>query len=204
MLETHIVNFSFDQHSLKIGWGDGHNSTFHYVWLRDNAPENRHANGQKLIETTSIPVDVTARSITVDQTVRIEWPDTSMVSEFELLATSPVTFRFQSDEADLSHESTIISTDVWGDVNGIAFNNRSMQALYLPPEKTKAFYAAYQTFGQMLEADTYKITVKLADGDLIPCDNERILHGRIGYNGAEQRHAQGCYADRDSLGPARK
>jgi len=361
MLKTHIVNFSFDQQTLKIEWGDGHNSTFHYVWLRDNAPENRHTNGQKLIETTSIPLEVTARAITVDRTVRIEWTDIPTVSEFEpgwlrthayeqsevalrrwrpslwkaedlvnrlpefsymaliqndkmlrdmlamvhklgfviihdvptvseslfkvvdlfgyvretnygtyfdvkavpnpsnlaftgltltghtdnpyrhpvptlqllhflnnnvdggdstlvdgfkvaetlrqeapdkfeLLATSPVTFRFQSDKADLSHETTIISTDLWGDVNGIAFNNRSMQALNLPPEKTKAFYVAYQTFGQMLEADTYKITVKLADGDLVLCDNERVLHGRIGYTSAgQQRHAQGCYADRDSL-----
>ena len=360
MLADEILNFSFDQESLKIEWGDHHHSTFHFIWLRDNAPDNRHPNGQKLIETVAIPLDTTAKSVTIDQTVRIEWADDGTPSEFQpgwlrahayepaevttrrhrpslwaandlvnglpefnyptlvkngdtlrqmlnavhelgfailhdvpteseslfqvvdlfgyvretnygtyfdvkvtpnpsnlaftgltlsghtdnpyrnpvptlqllhfldnsvdggdstltdgfyvaealhqiapgkfdLLATAPVTFRFQSDEADLCHEATVISTNVWGEVNGIRFNNRSIQPFYLPPENMAAFYAAYQTFGQMLEMEQYKLTFKLGPGDLMLFDNERILHGRIGYTSAGQRHLQGCYADRDSL-----
>ena len=74
-----------------------------------------------------------------------------------------------------------------------------MQPLYLPPEQTRAFYAAYQTFARMLESDQYKITFKLGSGDAMLFDNQRILHGRIGYESGGQRHLQGCYADRDSL-----
>lgn len=359
MLKTQILNYTYNHNTLTIEWGDHHQSTFHYIWLRDNAPESRHPNGQKLTDTIALPLDVTVKAITVANTVRIEWADDN-TSEFEpawlrvhayepgevaarrqqphlwaaanivdlvpkfsypaltaqndrlrdmlaavrdfgfaiihqvptesealfkvvnlfgyvretnygtyfdvkvtsnpsnlaytgltlsghtdnpyrhpvptlqllhvlhnavaggdntlvdgfcvaevlrraepdkftLLATTPVTFRFRSDEADLQYEATIIETDVWGEVSGIRFNNRSMQAFCLPPDKMEAFYAAYQTFGQMLEAETYKITFKLGAGDLMLFDNQRILHGRIGYTSTGQRHLQGCYADRDSL-----
>jgi gamma-butyrobetaine dioxygenase len=359
MPKTQILSYTYNHQTLTIEWGDHHHSTFHYIWLRDNAPENRHANGQKLTDTVDVPLDITVKAIIITNTVRIEWAD-DKTSEFEpawlrahayepgavagrrqqpqlwtandivaalpefsypaltaqddrlrdmlaavrdlgfalihevpaesealfkvvklfgyvretnygpyfdvkvapnptnlaytgltlnghtdkpyrhpvptlqllhvlhnaveggdntlvdgfcvaealrqaapdkfaLLTTAPVTFRFCSDEADLQYESTIIETDVWGAVSGIRFNNRSMQAFYLPPDQMEAFYAAYQTFGHMLEAETYKITFKLEAGDLMLFDNQRILHGRIGYTSSGQRHLQGCYADRDSL-----
>ena len=356
----HIQRFSFGKEKLTIDWADGHQSGFHYIWLRDNAPNNRHSNGQKLIETAQIPLDSMARTITVDETVRIEWADDGSVSEFEpmwlrqhayepaevaarrvrpmlwqaanmasslptydypqlvddknaligmlsavrdygfaiirhvptaseslfkvidlfgyvretnygtyfdvkvtpnptnlaftgltlsghtdnpyrdpvptlqllhflhnnvnggdstlvdgfavaealreadpaafeLLSRSPVSFRFRSPNADLQYESTIIETNVWGEVSGIRFNNRSMQPFYLRPEQTQTFYAAYQTFAHMLESEQYKVTFKLGSGDAMLFDNQRILHGRIGYESGGQRHLQGCYADKDSL-----
>ncbi|MEM7345340.1 MAG: TauD/TfdA family dioxygenase [Chloroflexota bacterium] len=360
MLKTKINGYSYNQNSLQIEWGDGHKSTFHYVWLRDNAPDNRHANGQKLIDTLSIPLDITAKSVIFTDTLKIEWANDGAVSQFdlawlrahayeksevdgrrqrsplwmaadlaenlpefaypqliadkthlrdmlaavrdhgfailhevptvsetllkavdlfgyvretnygnyfdvkvtsnptnlaftgltlgghtdnpyrqpmptlqllhclenrvdggdstlvdgfrvaealrqenpayfELLATAPITFRFQSDDADLAHETTIIETGPWGDVVAIRFNNRSQQAFYMSPDVMEEFYAAYQRFGQMLEDDRYKLTFKMDSGDLMLFDNQRVLHGRIGYTSSGNRHLQGCYADRDSL-----
>ena len=82
MSKTTIVNHQIGAETLEIVWGDGHHSTFHYMWLRDNAPENRHANGQKLIDTLSIPLDLTAERVTVNGVVEIEWANDGHVTVF--------------------------------------------------------------------------------------------------------------------------
>lgn len=360
MNKTKILSYDAQPEALRIEWGDGHASTFHYMWLRDNAPENRHANGQKLIDTLSIPLDLVAKSVSVNGTVQIEWANDGHVTEFEptwlrsnayetsematrrsgkrlwdsnsfastpdsytfpnlvgddgylcemlglirdygfallrgvpteskslfkvidlfgyvrdtnygphfdvrvesnptnlaftsatlgghtdnpyrhpvptlqllhvlnnnvdggdstlvdgfcvaealrerspeqfgILASTLVTFRFRSEDTDLCHEATIIETNPRGDVTGIRFNNRSMQTFYVEPEKMPAFYAAYHTFAHMLEEERFKITFKMGTGDAMLFDNQRVLHGRIGYTSSGQRHLQGCYADMDSL-----
>jgi gamma-butyrobetaine hydroxylase len=45
---------------VRITWDDGHESTFHAIWLRDNCPcpECRHESGQRLLDTRSVPDDV--------------------------------------------------------------------------------------------------------------------------------------------------
>jgi gamma-butyrobetaine hydroxylase len=360
MDETTIKTYQLKPGAIQIEWGDGHTSKFHFIWLKDNAPSNRHPNGQKLGDISQIPPDISPASIVVDHSLRIEWTQDGQIDEFdpawlrqnayepeevgkrrrlpilwdaerirsvvtefdfpkiaaggtalrdmlrcvrdygfavihevpaepeglfnvvdlfgyvretnygrlfdvrvtpnptnlaftgltlightdnpyrhpvptlqllhflknraeggdstlvdgfrvaedlrrrrpqafELLAGTPVSFRFQSEDAVLSCESTIIERDVWGRANGIRFNNRSMQPFYCPPEQMEAFYEAYCTFGNMLEDPTYKITFKLSSGDLMLFDNQRILHGRIGYQAGGERHLQGCYADKDSL-----
>ncbi|MEM8862454.1 MAG: TauD/TfdA family dioxygenase [Chloroflexota bacterium] len=360
MNKTTIVNHQADPDKLVIHWGDGHTSHFHYMWLRDNAPENRLASGQKLVNTLSVPLDLSAKNVVVNGTVKIEWAndghetefsadwlrancyekseiearrpqktlwdsstfkgpltffslgdmtadadqlrqmlagvrdngfalirdvpveskslfkvidlfgfvrdtnygdyfdvkveanpsnlaftsatlvghtdnpyrhpvptlqllhvlsnnveggDSTLVDgfkvaeafreqapeQFEALATTLVTFRYKDDSADLSHESTIIQTNPRDDVVGIRFNNRSMQNFYVETEKMADFYAAYHTFATMLEEDRFKITFKLNSSDAMLFDNQRVLHGRIGYTSEGDRHLQGCYADIDSL-----
>ena len=360
MDKTTIISHDAGKETLRISWADGHESTYHYMWLRDNASENRHANGQKLVDTLSIPLDLTANAVTINGSVRIEWANDGHVTEyspqwlranayekseiearrthkthwdshtfatlpsyfsfadmsadngalrdmlahvrdygfallsdipvvsqslfkvidlfgyvrdtnygpyfdvkvvtnpsnlaftsatllghtdnpyrhpvptlqllhvlnnnvdggdstladgfrvaeafraeapeqFAILTSTLVTFRFSSDKADLSHEATIIQTNPRGDITGIRFNNRSMQTFYVEPDLMPAFYAAYHTFAHMLEEERFKITFKLGDGDAILFDNQRVLHGRIGYQSAGDRHLQGCYADIDSL-----
>ena len=360
MSKTKIVSHRVHQDRLEVEWGDGQRSTYHYMWLRDNAPENRHANGQKLVDTLDIPLDLAAKSVTVANSVHIVWAndrhmtefdpawlranayerteiearrqqkqlwdsstfatlppmfdlgqltavpdqlrqmlahvrdygfalltgipveseslfqvidlfgyvrdtnygpyfdvkvvanpsnlaftsatlgghtdnpyrhpvptlqllhvlsnnvdggDSTLVDgfrvaeafreqapdQFEVLASTLVTFRFSSEDADLSHEATIIQTNPRDEVVGIRFNNRSMQTFYVEPERMPAFYAAYHTFARMLEEDKYKITFKLGAGQAMLFDNQRVLHGRIGYTSSGDRHLQGCYADIDSL-----
>ena len=360
MDNTTIINHRADPDKLIIEWGDGHKGTYHYMWLRDNAPENRHANGQKLIDTLAIPLDLTAKRVVVNGTVQIEWANDAHVTHFEpawlranayegseiaakrikkslwnsetfsalptsfhypqlttdksqlremlahvrdygfalladvpveslslfkvvelfgfvrdtnygpyfdvqvvanptnlaftsatlgghtdnpyrhpvptlqllhvlnnnvdggdstlvdgfrvaddlkskhpaqfdVLASTLVTFRFSSDDADLSCESAIIQTNSRREVIGIRFNNRSMQTIAVEPEKMTAFYEAYHQFARMLEDDQYKITFKMGTGDAMLFDNQRVLHGRIGYKSSGDRHLQGCYADIDSL-----
>lgn len=359
MEKSKIEAYTLSDDALEIEWGDGRCSTFHYVWLRDTDPENWHSNGQRLVDTLSIPLDIKPASITLTDTLNLEWAndghmthfdpawlrqytyeeniqtrqpqkklwqaddipiplkkfalsrleqeseelrqmlayvrdygfalltkiptksqalfhiidlfgyvrdtnygpyfdvkvvtnpsnlaftsatlkghtdnpyrhpvptlqllhvlnnnvdggDSTLVDgfrvandfrqthqqQFDILVHTPVTFRYRSDEADLQCESTIIQTNPRGEVIGIRFNNRSMQPLYAPPQQIKAFYEAYHTFAHMLEDDRYKLTFKLQAGEGMLFDNQRVLHGRIGYQSSGDRHLQGCYADIDSL-----
>ncbi|MCG8507942.1 MAG: gamma-butyrobetaine hydroxylase-like domain-containing protein, partial [Rhodospirillales bacterium] len=60
-----------------ITWADGRVDTLHYLWLRDNCPQSccRHANGQRLIETRSIPNDIAPLNVQLNDAgeLRIAW-----------------------------------------------------------------------------------------------------------------------------------
>ena len=48
------------QREVSIAWRDGSRSRFHALWLRDNCQcsECRHENGQRLLDTPRLPLDV--------------------------------------------------------------------------------------------------------------------------------------------------
>ena len=117
---------------------------------------------------------------------------------FRLLCETPVTFRYESEDAVLEASGPIISLDGAGEPRRIRINNRSMAPLDLPSGSVNPFYAALFAFRQILDDDASQFRIRLEPGDLIILDNERVLHGRVGESiGA--RHLQGCYADRDGL-----
>ena len=61
--------------SLQILWDDGHTSTYHYTWLRDNSPQCRDVHGQRCHDASAIPLDVHPWSVTIldDGGVEILW-----------------------------------------------------------------------------------------------------------------------------------
>jgi gamma-butyrobetaine hydroxylase len=120
--------------------------------------------------------------------------------DFELLARTPIRFRYADDETELEAETPVISLDARSDVQAVHYNTRSAQPFRLPEQLVGRYYEAYQRFGRMLEEPEYRVQFKLGAGDLFIVDNLRVLHGRTGYaaSGGE-RHLQGCYADRDGL-----
>jgi gamma-butyrobetaine hydroxylase len=120
--------------------------------------------------------------------------------DFELLARTPIRFRYADAETELEAETPVISLDARSEVQAVHYNTRSAQAFRLPEHVVGRYYEAYQRFGRMLEAPAYRIQFKLVAGDLFIVDNLRVLHGRTQYaaTGGE-RHLQGCYADRDGL-----
>ena len=120
--------------------------------------------------------------------------------DFELLARTPIRFRYADSETELEAEVPVISLDARLDVQAVHYNTRSAQSFRLPEHVVGLYYCAYQRFGRMLEAPEYRIQFKLAAGDLFIVDNLRVLHGRTGYAATSgERHLQGCYADRDGL-----
>jgi gamma-butyrobetaine hydroxylase len=121
-------------------------------------------------------------------------------SDLELLAATPIRFRYADAATDLESETPVISLDARGDVEAVHYNTRSAQAFRMPEDVVGRYYEAYQRFGRMLEGAEYRIQFKLAPGDLFIVDNLRVLHGRTGYaTSGGERHLQGCYADRDGL-----
>ena len=120
--------------------------------------------------------------------------------QFELLASTPIGFRFADGQSELETERLVLELDVRGGLRAVHYNTRSAQPFRLPEELVEPYYAAYQAFGRMLDGPEYRIQFKLESGDLFIVDNLRVLHGRTPYAPeAGERHLQGCYADRDGL-----
>jgi gamma-butyrobetaine hydroxylase len=72
---------------LEIHWADGHHSIFHYLWLRDNCPTNRHRdNNQRLVDIRAMPADSwpAAASLTGDNHLAIDWHNQDHHSRFPL------------------------------------------------------------------------------------------------------------------------
>lgn len=55
-----IAGLSWDSDGLTVTWADSETSRYPAIWLRDNAPDGRHAgNGQRLFDISSLPDDIT-------------------------------------------------------------------------------------------------------------------------------------------------
>lgn len=127
------------------------------------------------------------------EVLRRDYPE-----DFELLSTESVSFRFASDNAELSHKARMITTDPQGNITNIRINNRSVAPFKVSFDKMAAYYRAYQRLMAIVQGEECKITLTLQEGELVLFDNERVMHGReVQAIGA--RHLQGCYADRDGL-----
>ena len=130
----------------------------------------------------------------VAQRIRGDHPDA-----FELLTTCPVRFRFlQEGSVDLQTQVPLIELDAQGQVVGVRYNSRSIQAFDMAPEVLADYYDAYRILGRALHDPRAIVEFRLEPGQLMAFDNQRVLHGRSAYEGG-YRHLQGCYADKDSL-----
>jgi gamma-butyrobetaine dioxygenase len=68
------------------------------------------------------------------------------------------------------------------------------------PADAAPFYTAYRRFARLLRDSRFQLTAKLADGELVVFDNQRILHGRTAFSSAKHpRRLRGCYLTRDSV-----
>jgi|HubBroStandDraft_5_1064220.scaffolds.fasta_scaffold13555_2 gamma-butyrobetaine dioxygenase len=120
----------------------------------------------------------------------------------DLLARTPVTFRYADEHADLTATAPLIGVDPIGRIRSIRFNNRSMCPVALAAGQLPAFYAAYRAFAELLSAPAAQLNLRLEPGDCLVFDNTRILHARTGFTAGGRRHLQGCYADLDSAASA--
>ncbi|HVH82848.1 MAG TPA: TauD/TfdA family dioxygenase, partial [Steroidobacteraceae bacterium] len=116
---------------------------------------------------------------------------------FGLLTTTAVPFHYRSADAELYAERPLIQLSCTGELAAVHYNNRSIR---VAPRTGSAFYAAYRSFAALLREPRFQLRLKLADGDLVVFDNQRVLHGRTAFTSAKHpRHLQGCYLTRDSV-----
>ncbi|ROQ35718.1 gamma-butyrobetaine dioxygenase/trimethyllysine dioxygenase [Streptomyces sp. PanSC19] len=74
-----ITSASFDTAAVRIQWSDGHHSTLHSMWLRDNcacADCGPHATGSRLQRLLDIPDDVAPATVVAEpDTLAVTWDD---------------------------------------------------------------------------------------------------------------------------------
>jgi gamma-butyrobetaine hydroxylase len=73
------------ERSLTMNWSDSSDSTFHYLWLRDNCPQLLHpATQHRVAETSDLPEDLrpAAAHVSADGELLIRWAHDEHVSTF--------------------------------------------------------------------------------------------------------------------------
>jgi gamma-butyrobetaine dioxygenase len=119
---------------------------------------------------------------------------------FRTLTEVLLPFGYRDAECDLFARQTVIALDGEGEVRAIHYNERVARPLEAPERQAEAFYAAYRKLARLVADPAFEVRFRLAPGDLLLFDNERLLHGRTGYDAnAGRRFLQGCYVDRDGL-----
>jgi gamma-butyrobetaine dioxygenase len=119
---------------------------------------------------------------------------------FLLLTQTPIPFHYRSKDAELYAERPFIQLSCAGEIAAVHYNSRSIAPLRLAPDRAARFYAAYRRFALLLRDPAYQLRFRLADGELVLFDNQRILHGRTAFSSARHaRHLRGCYLTRDSV-----
>jgi gamma-butyrobetaine dioxygenase len=62
--------------TITLTWPEKYQSTYHYIWLRDNCPCCRHPQtNHRIIETSTLPLEIVPIEVSVDETLKIIWPD---------------------------------------------------------------------------------------------------------------------------------
>ena len=116
---------------------------------------------------------------------------------FEILATTPVPFRFHDDVDDIRFTAPIIELGSDDQPVSIRFNNWIRDVDQFADEQ---FYDAYVALWHMLRNPAHALAIRLEAGDTVCFDNRRILHGRSEFDPQSgRRHLQGCYVDRDMV-----
>ena len=86
-------------------------------------------------------------------------------------------------------------------VVGIRFHERSTGVFDVDPSIVDDYYLAFRAFAEKVRDPAYQFNRRLADGEAIVFDNQRVLHGRTGYESdtAGRRHMRLCTVDRDQV-----
>lgn len=117
---------------------------------------------------------------------------------FRILSETPIDFRFQDEEQDISTRAPVLTLDHDGHMIEVRFNNWIRDSLRLPAHAIDAWYAAYRQFWQLLHSPEHQLDFALAPGQMIAFDNRRVLHGRRAFDPSTgRRHLQGTYLDLD-------
>ena len=120
---------------------------------------------------------------------------------FEVLCTLPARFhRTLREGRAFEHQAPIISRDRDGRVTGIRLLDRGMAPVDVAPEEVEPFYDALRSFLSLLYGGAGRILVKLAPGEMLVFNNQRVLHGRNGFEAAKsRRHVRSCHVDLDEF-----
>ncbi len=137
-------------------------------------------------------------STLVDGAYVVEALRQSAPEAFDILARTPVRFRYEGPGAILEDWAAMIELDSAGGFRSIRFSSRVDYVPALPPGELDRYFAARQHFSRMLNDARFRHVFRLEAGMAVMFDNARLLHGRTAFDPASgARHYQGCYIDHD-------
>lgn len=166
---------------------------------RDKVP------GVQILHCLRASLDGGGETVLVDGFAAVQALQAQDPHALQTLAQLAVPFRYRDADNDLRWTRPLVELDRQGRPVAVAFNDRSMAPLPFGAQDTERFYAAYRAFAALVHAPESAVRFLLEPGDAIIFDNQRVLHGRAGYDGAAGlRHLQGCYADRDAFDSRRR
>eukprot|EP00057_Strongylocentrotus_purpuratus_P032980 XP_789628.3 PREDICTED: trimethyllysine dioxygenase, mitochondrial isoform X1 [Strongylocentrotus purpuratus] len=118
---------------------------------------------------------------------------------YDTLLRAPVVGHYLDPTKDFRCYHNVLRHNVLtGQLQQIRFNPHDRSTLsYTSYEDAEKFYAAYRTFGRIIESPESKFLTKLQPGRMVVFDNWRLLHGRAGFTG--KRVMCGCYFNYDDF-----
>ncbi len=117
---------------------------------------------------------------------------------FELLASTPVRFRFIDADEELIERRPIVDRDMTGRMTGVHYSPRLDDLPLLDAGATRRFHRARRRLSELFADPRFELRFPLKAGELMMFHNSRVLHGRTAYDPSEgHRHLQGCYIDLD-------
>jgi gamma-butyrobetaine dioxygenase len=132
-------------------------------------------------------------SLSVAQALHEEDPE-----GLELLASTPVRFRFIDAKEELIERRPIVQRDVSGRMTGVHYSPRLDYLPLLDADTTRQFQRARRRLSELFADPRFELRFPLRAGELMMFNNSRVLHGRTAYDPNEgHRHLQGCYIDLD-------
>jgi gamma-butyrobetaine dioxygenase len=132
-------------------------------------------------------------SLAVAQALQEEDPE-----GLELLAATPVRFRFIDASEELIEHRPIVQRDVNGRMTGVHYSPRLDFLPLLDAATTRRFQRARRRLSELFADPRFELRFPLRAGELMMFNNSRVLHGRTAYDPNEgRRHLQGCYIDLD-------
>lgn len=147
-----ITGFTQGPASLHVQWDDGHTTTFHYVWLRDNSPQARDAHGQRLHDASDIQVDVHPWSVKIldDGGLEILWAQAEHRSYYSAtwLRSHTHSTRFQTLSSFKGTATRTSRPELWtGRVINKHMLTVSFDALLLNPLRKANWLASLMQYG---------------------------------------------------------
>jgi gamma-butyrobetaine dioxygenase len=116
----------------------------------------------------------------------------------ELLASTPVQFRFIDAQEELIESRPIVQRDASGRMTGVHYSPRLDYLPLLDAPSTRRFQRARRRLSELFADPRFELRFPLKPGELMMFNNSRVLHGRTAYDPNEgHRHLQGCYIDLD-------
>jgi len=147
-----------------------------------------------LVNETSGGWSTLVDSLSVAETLQEEDPE-----GLQLLATTPVRFRFIDANEELVERRPIVQRDASGRMTGVHYSPRLDYLPLLDPATTRRFQRARRRLSELFADPRFELRFPLGAGELMMFNNSRVLHGRTAYDPNEgRRHLQGCYIDLDA------